>query len=196
MKYVGIILRCNSKYSLNKELIDVINKYNVTPVGIIVDFNNNYKTEFKKVKKLIDMCDYFILQGGSDYYQIDIEIARYLYEINKPTLGICLGMQTMAMAFLGIMSNIENHLSNKLYVHNIKINKNSKLYNIIKKDNICVNSRHKSYIVSTNLSISSESNVIESIEDKNKTFYIGVQWHPESIYDENNKKIFDELFKN
>lgn len=196
MKYVGIILRCNSKYSLNKELIDVINKYNVTSIGIIVDFNNDYKTEFKKVKKLIDMCDYFILQGGSDYYQIDIEIARYLYKIDKPTLGICLGMQTMAMAFLGIMSNIENHLSDKLYVHNIKINKNSKLYDIIKKDNIRVNSRHKSYIVSTDLSISSESNVIESIEDKNKTFYIGVQWHPESIYDENNKKIFDELFKN
>ena len=25
-------------------------------------------------------------------------------------------------------------------------------------------------------------NVIEAIEDKNKKFFIGVQWHPESMY--------------
>ncbi len=195
MKYVGIIGRPNSdKITFNKEVIDIIDKYNLVPIGIIVDFNNDVNEEFNKVKALIDMCNYFILQGGIEYYDIDIKIVKYLYDLNMPTLGICLGMQTMAMAFDGNMDDIDGHYSNNKYVHSINIDENSKLYSIIKKNNILVNSRHHSYIVNTKLSVSSLSNVIESIEDKNKRFFIGLQWHPESIYDENNKKIFDYFF--
>jgi CTP synthase (UTP-ammonia lyase) len=195
MKYVGIIGRNNdNKITFNKELINIINKYNLKSLGIIVDFENNPNIEFNKIKNLIDMCDYFILQGGNDYYDIDIMIVKYLYNKNIPTLGICLGMQTMAMAFNGTMGNICNHNSNDKYVHDIIINTNSKLYEIIKKENIKVNSRHNSYIINTDLKVSAISNVIEAIEDKNKLFFIGVQWHPESIYDENNKLLFDFLF--
>lgn len=195
MKYVGIIGRSNSdKITFNKEVIDIIDKYNLVPIGIIVDFNNDVNEEFNKVKVLIDMCNYFILQGGIEYYDIDIKIVKYLYDLDIPTLGICLGMQTMAMAFDGNMNDIDGHYSNNKYVHSINIDENSKLYSIIKKNNILVNSRHHSYIVNTKLFVSSLSNVIESIEDKNKKFFIGLQWHPESIYDENNKKIFDYFF--
>lgn len=195
MKYVGIIGRLNNdRITFNNELINIINKYNVTPIGIIVNFNNDSTIEFNKVKHLIDMCDYFILQGGNEYYEIDIKIIKYLYDKNIPTLGICLGMQTMAMAFNGNIGVINNHNSNDKYVHDIKINRNSKLYNILKKDNIMVNSRHNSYIINTDLKVSAINNVIEAIEDENKTFFIGVEWHPESIYDENNKLLFDFLF--
>lgn len=195
MKYVGIIGRkVDDRITFNNELINIINKYDVTILGIIVDFDNDSNIEFNKVKGLIDMCDYFILQGGKDFYDIDLKIVRYLYDKNIPTLGICLGMQTMAMVFNGTMGNINNHYSSDKYVHDIKIDKNSKLYEIIKKDNIMVNSRHNSYIISTDLKVSAINNVIEAIEDKNKLFYIGVEWHPESIYDENNKLIFDSLF--
>ena len=192
--YIGIIGRKNNdKITFNKEIINVIKKYDFIPVGIIVDFNNNCKAEFKKIKPLIDLCSGFILQGGSDYYEIDILITKYLHQNNIPTLGICLGMQTMAMAFNGIMDNTFNHKSNKLYVHNIKINKDSLLYNIIKKDNIMVNSRHQSYIVSTDLRISSKADIIESVED-DKDFFIGVQWHPETLMDENSILLFDNFF--
>lgn len=195
MKYVGIIGRINNdKITFNNELINISNKYNITPIGIIVDFNNDSNIEFDRVKNLIDMCDYFILQGGNEYYDIDIKIVKYLYTKNIPTLGICLGMQTMAMAFNGCMGSINNHNSSDKYVHNIMINKNSKLYEIIKKENIMVNSRHNSYIINTDLKVSAINNVIEAIEDKNKTFFIGVEWHPESIYDENNKLLFDFFF--
>lgn len=143
---------------------------------------------------MIDLCSGIILQGGSDYYDIDIIITKYLHKNNIPTLGICLGMQTMAMAFNGIMSDIIDHKSNNLYVHQININKNSKLYKIIKKNKITVNSRHQSYIVSTDLSISSKANIIESIEDSNKNFFIGVQWHPETLMDENSILLFNSFF--
>ena len=195
MHYIGIIGRKNdNKITFNQEIINVIHKYNCIPIGIIVDFDNNPNIEFNKIKNIIDLCDGLILQGGSDYYDIDILITKYLYENNIPTLGICLGMQTMAMTFNGTMSEIENHNSKSKYVHDIKINRNSKLYNIIKKDKIFVNSRHNSYIVNTDLDVSATNNIIEAIEDKNKKFFIGVQWHPESIIDENSILLFNYFF--
>ena len=195
MHYIGIIGRKNdNKITFNQEIINVIHKHNCIPIGIIVDFDNNPNIEFNKIKNIIDLCDGFILQGGSDYYDIDILITKYLYENNIPTLGICLGMQTMAMTFNGTISETKNHNSKNKYVHNIKINENSKLFNIIKKNKIFVNSRHNSYIVNTDLDVSATNNIIEAIEDKNKKFFIGVQWHPESIMDENSILLFNSFF--
>ena len=193
--FIGIIGRKNDdKITFNQEIIDVVKKYNFIPLGIIVDFKNNSDREFKKIKPLIDLCSGFILQGGSDYYDIDILITRYLYQNNIPTLGICLGMQTMAMAFNGVMDDIIGHKSNNLYVHEVDIDKNSKLYNILKKDKIMVNSRHQSYIVQTDLHVSGKANIIEAIEDTNKNFFIGVQWHPETLMDENSILLFNNFF--
>jgi len=196
MKYIGIIGRLNeNKITYNKEIIDVITNYNFTPLGIIVNFNNDPKIEFNKIKHIIDICDGFILQGGNSWYDIDILIIKYLHKKNIPTLGICLGMQTMAIAFNGTEGNIGlTHKSNEKYVHNININKNSKLYSIIKKENISVNSRHKDYIISTNLDICANNEIIEAVEDKNKKFFIGVQWHPESLMDENSILLFNSFF--
>ena len=195
MHYIGIIGRKNdNKITFNQEIINVIHKYNCIPIGIIVDFDNNTNIEFNKIKNIIDLCDGFILQGGSNYYDIDIIITKYLYENNIPTLGICLGMQIMAMTFNGRMSEINNHNRKNKYVHSINIDKNSKLYNIIKKDKIFVNSRHNSYIVNTDLDVSATNNITEAIEDKNKKFFIGVQWHPESIMDENSILLFNYFF--
>lgn len=193
--YIGIIGRKNDdKITFNKEIIDVIKKYDFIPLGIIVDFENNGDNEFIKTKPLIDLCSGIILQGGSDYYDIDIIITKYLHKNNIPTLGICLGMQTMAMAFNGNMGDINNHKSDKLYVHSVDINKNSKLYDILKKDKIIVNSRHKSYIINTDLKISGQANIIEAIEDNAKDFFIGVQWHPETLMDENSILLFNNFF--
>lgn len=196
MMYIGVIGReNNNRIVFNKEVMNVIEKYNFIPIGIIVNFNNDSQKEFKRIKSLIDLCHGFILQGGTDYYDVDIVITKYLHKKNIPTLGICLGMQTMAMAFNGIMNNIENHQSDNLYVHEVDIDKNSKLYSIINKDKIIVNSRHKSYIVSTQLDTSGKANIIEAIEDKNKKFFIGIQWHPETLMDENSILLFDNFFK-
>ena len=193
--YIGIIGRKNDdKITFNKEIIDVIKKYDFIPLGIIVDFENNSDNEFIKTKPLIDLCSGIILQGGSDYYDIDIIITKYLHKNNIPTLGICLGMQTMAMAFNGNMGDINNHKSDKLYVHSVDINKDSKLYDILKKEKIIVNSRHKSYIINTDLKVSGQANIIEAIEDNAKDFFIGVQWHPETLMDENSILLFNNFF--
>ena len=63
-----------------------------------------------------------------------------------------------------------------------------------------VNSRHIGYskdVGTLKVVATSSDGVDEVVEDKNKTFYIGVQFHPESLYkkDENMKKIFTEFIK-
>ena len=70
-------------------------------VGIILrewraDLNNML---FYGVKT--DYCDGIIFPGGKYVRKIDMEIMKYLYDINKPTLGICLGMQVMGETFNG-----------------------------------------------------------------------------------------------
>lgn len=204
-KFIGIIAREEQDkndyeyYGLNKELVSVINNYNYQPLCIIVDFNEEPDKEFIKVKDLIDRCDGFILQGGTNYYEIDILIAKYLYESNIPTFGICLGMQIMGSSFEGrlIETSNNNHYSKEIYVHSIEIEANTKLSNILEARKIMVNSRHLEYITNTILKVSaySEDGIIESIEDNDKTFFIGVQWHPESnINDPYNRKLFDAYF--
>ena len=137
------------------------------------------------LKLIIDLCDGIICPGGDEFFDYDLKVIQYCYEINKPLLGICLGMQAMSCLFNGSIQDFNNlsHKSEEKYVHEVKINKESKLYNILKKEVINVNSRHKSYIVSTDLDAVglSNNNVVEAVEDKSKKFFIGIQWHPESM---------------
>lgn len=192
LKYIGVIGRINdNNITYNREILEVIYSYNFIPICISLRFIDN---EFDIIKPLIDQCDGFILQGGTNFYDIDLLIVKYLYENDIPTLGICLGMQTMSCLFNGKIDNINNHYSLDKYVHNIYIDDKSKLFKIIGKNKILVNSRHKEYITKTDLNISSYSDVIESVEDINKKFFIGVQWHPESLIDQNSKNLFESFF--
>lgn len=188
---IGVLLRdSNDKYILNKEIKKVIDSYNKICISI-------YPNSLDQLKKVSKLCDGFILQGGSDYSDIEIEMVKYLYDNDIPTLGICLGMQMMGVmnGNLNLIGN-SNHQKENDYVHEITIDKNSKLYSILNKEKILVNSRHNECINNTSLDIVaySKDGVIEAIEDKNKKFFIGVQWHPESIIDENSKKLFDYFF--
>lgn len=187
MTIIGIIGRKNkSEKGLNIDIIydDIYNAIydnGALPIGIK---NTN-------ILSYLDLCDGFILQGGTDIDPDNYQVIETIKKHNKPLLGICLGMQEMAMYYQGIMTDIPNHLNN---THQIIIKEDSLLHNILNQDKIIVNSRHKSAIKKTNLFISSYSsdNIIESIEDPSCTFLLGLEWHPESTYssDPNAKEIF------
>lgn len=187
---IGVITRKeNDKYYVKEEIINMITKYSAIP--IIINSNN---------REIINLCDGIIFPGGDQIYLSDINLIKYLYNNDIPCFGICLGMQEMGFAFKGNFNKICNydHLKPDIkYVHNVKINKKSKLYNILNKEIIKVNSRHKDYLINTDLFISGISDVIESIEDSNKRFFIGVQWHPESMieYDLNSNLIIEKFIQ-
>lgn len=194
MKTIGIMTRIdlhNDKkilYIPHDIYKKISNNFNV----IIIPFDTN--DTFEKIINNIKSCDGIILPGGDDIYELEIELVKYLYDNDIPTLGICLGMQTMAAA-LGakfLPNSLNNHKSKETYVHKINIKENSLLFKIINNKDIMVNSRHKDSIVNPKLNIGalSDDNIIEEIEDTNKKFFVGVQWHPENLDDEYSKNIF------
>ena len=194
MKTVGITMRIDEHNHKLVHLVptDLIKILKDKVKIILIPFLEN--DTFDNILNYINMCDGIILPGGDDIYPLEIDLCRYLYDNNIPTLGICLGMQTMAVAINGTVSTLSSldHKSYEKYVHKVKIYNNTKLHNILKAKEILVNSRHKDYIKTTDLVISaiSDDNIIEAVEGKNKKFFIGTQWHPENLDDENTQKLF------
>lgn len=204
-KIIGIVCREEKDnnnydyYGINKELVSLVRSYDCIVLPIMVDFFKDSISELERVKIIIDNCNGIILQGGSNFYDIDILIVKYLYHKNIPTLGICLGMQIMGKAFNGQVKQLidDFHYKKSGYVHIVEIEDNSKLFEIINTKRMMVNSRHYDYVMNTQLDVVaySEDGVIEALEAKNKLFFIGVQWHPESNIDNPyNKKLFDYYF--
>lgn len=184
----------NEGYLLYKGISDYLIKNNVIPLGITPPVING-KLDEKALKKTIKLCDGIILEGGEDFDEFDLQIANYLYEKNIPTLGICLGMQIMASLFNGNLELVKGHMQKTKYAHFVYLNKNSKLYKIIRKKKILVNSRHYYAVKNTDLEKCAYSNVIEAVSDDKKKFFIGVQWHPENLDDVNSYKLFKAFFK-
>lgn len=196
MPIIGIITRksiSNEGHNTNivySDIVSVINKNGGIACGITLN---------KDYKDLINICDGIIFQGGDDFEEYDLDALKYIYDIDKPVLGICLGMQLMGVLFDGDMIDVNNHKKTLDYAHSVEIKRDSKLYNIFKNNIIKVNSRHKSVIKNTKLSVTALSNdgYIEALESSNKKFFVGIQWHPESMisYDNRQNNLFKYFIK-
>ena len=154
-------------------------------------------TDIEDIKSKIKLCRGIIMQGGDDYLEIHKKIIRYLYDKDIPLLAICMSMQAMGVEFEGSLKKVNNHKDKLKYSHKVKIKKDTLLYNILKKEQIYVNSSHKEALNTTSLVVCAESDVIEAIEASNKKFFLGIQWHPEKMieYDNLEYKIFDYFKK-
>lgn len=213
MYKIGVIARpdkscCeNEIWQIHNDVRKVILTYNGVPVVLIptnIDYQEKMSEhEFNILKGSLEVCDGFIFQGGDDYYNFDFRIIDYAYQNDVPTLGICLGMQAMSVLFDGKIEtetemDLEHYQREKDYVHLVNIVPDTKLYEILKTSPIKVNSRHHQYITTTDLTVSAIATdyVIEAVERSEKDFFIGVQWHPESMieYDIVSKNLFTEYF--
>ena len=194
MKRVGVILRVEEITGVLKHYVrdSLLNKFIDYDIELICIPITN---KIEKTKHIINSCDGIILPGGDDVLKRDLEIIDYLYKNDIPTLGICLGMQEMALYNNGALEDLKEkfHYTKEIKAHEVIINKNTMLHKIIKKNRIVVNSIHKSVVVKTDLNVSALSidNYIEAVEDNSKKFFLGIQWHPERMEVEESRLLFD-----
>ena len=129
---------------------------------------------------------------------MELGIAKVAYQADVPMLGICGGMQSINVALGGtlyqdIAAQLDtpiDHLpaySATKMTHSIDIAPRSLLRRIAGKARVEVNSSHHQAVkkVAPNLlqTAVSPDGVIEAIEAPDRTFFLGVQWHPEFLYD-------------
>ena len=120
-----------------------------------------------------------------------------LITMDKPVLGICRGIQMMNAACGGtlyqdIFSQAPSrvvHRQDKPYDvphHQVKIEKGTMLYEILGCEYLSVNSMHhqavKEPAPGAIVSARAEDGMIEGIEFPEKRFMLGLQWHPEHMW--------------
>lgn len=139
--------------------------------------------------------------------EMDLFITHYAYDHKKPLLGICRGIQIMDAAFGGTlyqdlesegpyMHHFMDNSPRQCPVHKNTLEAGSLLAKIYGKTEIQVNSYHHQAVKTVGPAVTvtahSEDGVIEGIEvEGGHPFTVGVQWHPEMMYDsEEQAKIF------
>ena len=203
-------------YEILQPIIEWVVRSGGVPIGLFPTQIENYiekrlrdikkmnDIELRELRENISLCDAIIKPGALKVYDHEREIYKYALQKDIPYLGICAGMQIMASNNCPNLKTVKNdgfieHHSKNVYQHKVMICKNTKLYSILNKDIIEVNSRHNYHIPDTNLDVSavSEDGIIEAIENPKSLFNMGFQLHPELLQkeDENSQLIFGEFIE-
>lgn len=141
-----------------------------------------------------------LLPGGYDVGRLDYFLIDYVVSHQLKLLGICQGMQSMALfrsSHQLISIGNSSHHQQEGYVHSV-ILENSRLRDIMGIRSFYVNSYHYQKVLDSccfRVVGKSSDGVIEAIENSEHSFQIGVQWHPERMleYDDYSKKIFSSF---
>ena len=162
----------------------------------------------------LDRIDALLLSGGADYNPLyageepcaklgginaerdlpELLIAQLAFNRQMPILGICRGIQTLAMALGGHVkqdiSDIQTikhsqDADRSQATHSVSIAIDSTLYNIYKEETLFVNSFHHQAVDDAGAHFrtvaKSADGMIEAIESIEFKSVIGVQWHPECL---------------
>jgi putative glutamine amidotransferase len=138
--------------------------------------------------------------------QMEISLLPMIMELQKPILGICRGIQVLNIALGGnIWQDIPSQVtrdfplahsqpfSYDMPCHTVALTEGSLLAQISESSSIEVNSMHHQAVkdLAPGLIASAYSTdyLIEALEMPDYPFFIGVQWHPEYLW-EKNKEAF------
>ena len=177
---------------------------------------------------MLEGIDGLILTGGGDYNPLwsgdepstklhninafrdtaELLITRLAFNRQIPMLGICRGIQTLAMALGG---KVRQDISDTATVkhsqdadrteptHSVRIETGSVVNKIYGLDSMMVNSFHHQAVstpgVHFHATVFSADNFIEAIESNEEKPILGVQWHPEWL-GEDGRKLFVWLVDN
>ena len=137
----------------------------------------------------------------------ELALLRGAMARGMPVLGICGGMQLLAVALGGtLIQHIPDSVADALpheqpnprheAGHDVRIEPNTKLHAIVGAVQMAVNSSHHQAVRDAGRGIVSAvapDGVIEAIEDPAAAFCIGVQWHPEFHIDAGDQRLFAAL---
>ena len=144
-----------------------------------------------------------------DQFEIDLVLAAE--KLKKPILGICRGIQVINVAMGGdLYSDIHDQVPGSIkhdwfpdfprdqLSHKVDISRGSLLNSIIDQTSLEVNSLHHQAIkkLSPKLTASAYSpdGIIEAVEINNHPFFLGVQWHPEWLFNlQTTKELFNKF---
>ena len=171
----------------------------------------------------LEHLDGLILTGGGDHNPLwmgeepsprlhninqerdaaELMITRLAFNRQIPMLGICRGIQTLAIALGGkVCQDIKQLVKHSQDAdrteptHIVEIRKDSTLYNIYNKEKIFVNSFHHQAVSEPGKHLrtiaKSSDHIIEAVESSEYKQILGVQWHPEWL-EEEGLKIFQWL---
>lgn len=133
--------------------------------------------------------------------RVDIAVARRCIELNVPTLAICRGAQTLAVAAgCTLKQHIEEHMNLDLYnqpVHDIEIEPGTRLAGVL-GTRYWTNSLHHQCIAQlgegTRIVARAPDGTPEAIEIDHAPNVLGVQWHPELIrHDAGHLRLHEHL---
>lgn len=185
------------------------------------------------IREYCNKVDAFLLTGGGDidpkYWGeeltemsnkpseardfFDITLTKHALASDKKVLGICRGMQSIAILTGGsLFQDIYKQMPDKTLIchsqktprcethHNVDIVPDSTLCNIMGVDKTMVNSFHHQAVKNVAgkciIAATSPDGVIEGIEIKGEPV-IGVQWHPEELFARHreHRALFEWLVK-
>jgi putative glutamine amidotransferase len=150
-----------------------------------------------------------------DRDRVELTLARWLLERDMPFLAICRGIQVLNVALGGsLVQDIPSQVPEALphsfdrqttprdyLAHPVKIDPSSQLARVMQLEGAPTNSWHHQSIkqAADRLQVTAiaPDGVIEAVEVPGQRYAIGVQWHPEWLFEARaeQRRLFEELVR-
>lgn len=171
----------------------------------------NEKDKYSKgllgdIETLSDEDASFFAKFSEKRDKTELALVKKAYEASVPVMGICRGIQVINVAMGGsvyqdiLLEEATQHDHSDIqrwndFSHDVLIEEDSRLYQILKTERFAVNSIHHQAInrLGENLKVvaRAEDGIIECVESLGDSFIMGLQWHPEMLaHSEEHQKIF------
>ncbi len=201
----------DGSYYLNEPYVQAVLKAGATPLSL------PFFEPGENVDALLDRLDGLVLTGGFDVdmrefgeplhptvkrvhphrLHFELDLIKKAVAKDMPILGICLGLQTLNLAYGGtILQHLPDQVGDLVkhkqaeeertgFAHSIALTPGSRVREIMGSDSVQVNSLHHQAcgepgegLVVTGVA---EDGIVEVMERPASKFCVAVQWHPEDL---------------
>ncbi len=126
--------------------------------------------------------------------ELELCLARRALALDLPTFGICRGCQVMNVAAGGgMVQHFDGHRSAKAEptLHDVQLRRGSQIQAVVGQERLPVNTYHHQGLSLETLAPAFQSAgtavpdewLVEAIESNTHCWMIGVQWHPERLFE-------------